>query len=166
MKKFLILAVLSIFLSNCTTDELTPVASTESVTPAVLVNNPIENNTSLSAKAIQTSTVISLSTVARGFSSSVSIKNGQLTKNSTGVVPPTTIQISSAKWNVLKQKFNLLNLVKIPTYIATSCLRCNDMDKGQTLEIKYNGVVYTSQVYDTSNPPAALKDFVFYIKTL
>ena len=96
----------------------------------------------------------------------MSIKNGQLTKNSTGVVPPTTTQISSAKWNVLKQKFNLLNLVKIPTYIATSCLRCNDMDKGQTLEIKYNGVVYISQVYDTSNPPAALKDFVFYIKTL
>ena len=165
MKKVLILSILSIFLSNCSTDELSDstTSKNESSLP-ITISQEINNNDF--AKSIKSSTEVMISSVTRGFSSSVSIKDGKITKNSTGIVPPTTTQISNAKWNVFKQKFAVLNLTKIPTYKAPTCLRCADMDLGQTLEIKHDGVIYTSQVYDSTNPPAALKDFVLYIKTL
>ena len=167
MKKVLILLIFSIFLSNCTTDELSnsTTSSSESILP-VVVSPLSENNNDSFARPIKVSTEILISNVTRGFSSSIFIKDGKLTKNSSGIVSPTTIQISNAKWEVLKQKFAALNLVRIPSYNAPSCLRCSDMDLGQTLEIKHNGVNYTSKVYDSTNPPAALKDFLFYVNTI
>jgi hypothetical protein len=162
MKKVLILCVLSIFLSNCSTEEIaTPVTSkSESVLPTSDKNNDIF------AKPIKSTTEVTLSIATRGFSSSVSIKNGMMTKNSTGIVPPTTIQISTAKLTIYNQKFAALNLVKIPTYNAPTCLRCADQDLGQTLQIKHDGVTYTSKTYDSTNPPAALRDFISCINGL
>jgi hypothetical protein len=171
MKKVLMLSIFSIFLSNCTTEEIsTPTTNTTEVVPTqeVAATETIssENTNSISERLMKTSTEILITNVTRGFSSSVSIKNAMLTKNSTGVIPPTTVQINKAKWNVLKQKFNALNLVKIPTYNAPSCASCSDAGYSQTLVIKHDGVEYTSQSYDSSNPPLALKDFLNYIKTL
>jgi hypothetical protein len=164
MKKVLILSILSIFLSNCTTDELSnTVTPNNEITLPSAVDKASNNNV---AKPIKASTEITLSTVTRGFSSSTSIKDGKLTRNSTGVVPPTTIQISASKLYILKQKFEALNLVKIPTYNPTTCLRCEDRDLGQTLVIKHEGVTYTSKIYDSTNPPAAIKSFVLYINTI
>ena len=167
MKKVLIVSIFSIFLANCSSDELS--TSTNSNNERVVVangNQSLENNTDFFAKPIKATTEILISNTTRGFSSSVTIKDGSITKTSTGIVPPTTTQISGSKWNVLKQKFAVLNLVKIPTYIAPSCLTCTDMVLSQTLEIKHNGVTYTSQTYDSTNPPSQLKDFLAYVKTL
>ncbi len=165
MKKVLILSIFSIFLSNCTTDEMVlPTANSIELTPVVVSSSEISN--SISARLIKTSTEIVISNVTRGFSSSVTIKNAMLTKNSSGVVPPTTVQITNAKWTILKQKFDALNLVKIPTYNAPTCLSCSDISYSQTLVINHDGVQYASKNYDSSNPPVALKDFLNYIKTL
>ncbi len=162
MKKVLVLCVLSIFLSNCSTEEIaTPIASkSESILSAS------DKNNDFFAKPIKSTTEVVLSISTRGFSSSVCIKNGMITKNSTGIVPPTTTQISISKLSVYNKKFAALNLVKIPTYNAPSCLRCADQDLGQTLQIKHDGVTYTSKTYDSTNPPAALKDFITCINGL
>jgi hypothetical protein len=169
MKKVLMLSIFSIFLSNCTTEEISTPTATPTANTIEVVSTPAissEDVNSISERQMKASTEILITNVTRGFSSSVSIKNAMLTKNSTGVVPPTTVQIKKAKWNVLKQKFNALNLVKIPTYNAPSCASCSDAGYSQTLVIKHDGIEYTSQNYDSSNPPLALKDFLNYINTL
>ena len=77
-----------------------------------------------------------------------------------------TITITTAKWNVLKQKFTAMNLSNISTYNAPSCASCTDAGYSETLEITHNGVTYTSKNYDSSNPPSQLKGFITYIKSI
>ncbi|WP_395075311.1 hypothetical protein [Flavobacterium sp.] len=167
MKKLLILSIASIFLSNCTTDEIMSNPAVKSESPMVVVeNNSAELNNNIAAKTINASTVVTISTITRGFSSSISINNGYMTRNSSGVVQPTTVKMNTAKWITFKQKFSALNLVKVSSYEPSTCLRCSGADLAQTLEISYNGVIYTSQEFDKTNPPTALKNFVSYMNSL
>lgn len=167
MNKALILSIITVIFASCTTEELSnsTTSNNQTTSPAVTGQEIVNNNEEL-AKTMNSTTEIVVSNTTRGFSSAIIVKDSKITKTSTGVVPPTTTQISTENWTICKQKFAKLNLVKISTYVAPSCLRCADMDVSQTLEIKYNGVVYTSNSYDSTNPPAALKDFLFFIKKL
>ena len=163
MKKILILLSSTLAITSCTTEEI---SSSNTLNSSIVSTTETNQLRQTASQTINASTQITITASTRGFSSSIVIKNGKLIKSSTGIVPPTTTTISTAKLNVLNQKFRKLILADFPNYTSTTCLRCGDVGFTENLEITHNGVVYTSQGYDSSNAPIKLKDIVTYIKTL
>ena len=163
MKNLFILLALALTLISCTTEEISSTTNENSTNVSQVETNQQRVG---ATQTLNATTQIVIKAVTRGFSSSIVVKNSKITKSSTGVVPPMTITITTAKWNVLKQKFTAMNLSNISTYNAPSCTSCTDAGYSETLEITHNGVTYTSQNYDSSNPPSQLKGFITYIKSI
>ena len=163
MKNLFILLSLSLSIISCSTEEIS-----DSKTPNSNADIKTEvNQQRLSVNpVINSNTKIVIKSFTRGFSSSIVVNNKKITRTSTGVVQSSTIIISTSNWNLVKQKFATLNLSNISTYAAPSCASCSDAGLSETLEIVHNGVTYTSQYYDSSNPPSQIKSFLTYIKTL
>ena len=163
MKNLFILLVLALSITSCSTEEI---AETKSQSTIITPNTEVAQPQSRVAPVLNLKTTIEITAVTRGFSSSIVVNNSKLTKSSTGIVPPMTITITAAKWNVLKQKFALLSLSSIATYVAPTCASCSDAGFAETLKITHNGVTYTSQSYDSSNAPTQLRSFLTYVKSI
>ena len=159
MKKLIFLLSVAFAATSCSTEEMTTTNST------IAATSDSSNQRVASTQILNTKTQFVITASTRGFSSSIVVKNNIVTKSSTGVVPPTTSTISAA--NVQKIKITLTNLfvTSLASYPAPSCASCGDRGLSEKLEITQNGVTYTSQSYDSSNPPAEIKKLVSLIKS-
>lgn len=144
-------------LTSCSTEEMNT------------SNNEVENHKLEKcgfANRINRTTKITITDVTRGFYETIEIQGNQVAKNSSGIVPPTNYIMTYSKFNYLNYLFSTLNLSQIPSFAPPSKDYMFDGAQIETLEIFHNGVQYSSQPYDRGNPPAALKNFVNYVKSL
>ncbi|MDI9309086.1 MAG: hypothetical protein QM535_02625 [Limnohabitans sp.] len=168
---FLILSILTLFFISCTVDEKYNNDLKTSTSSSInLGSNSTEESTDMALKCggqyRNSSTKISLNVQTRGFYSSVKIEGSLVSKNSSGVVPPSQSIISNDKLNTINYLFSRLNLVQLPNYLAPSTSHQFDGVPSEVLTIEHNGVKYVSKTYDAGNPPVQIKAFVNYIKSL
>ncbi len=177
MKKFLFLTTILISIVSCTTDSIN---SENSGTNLTSVETKISENSNIQEKdftvvsttnklvksTVNENTTITVYSSTRGFYQQISVKNSNVTKNSSGIVSLLNTQLTIAKWDLVKSKFSQLTLTKVSSYPAPSNVRINDSVASETLTISHNGKTYVSQTYDAGNPPLQLKSLVSYVKSL
>jgi hypothetical protein len=164
MKNILLLATTLSILVSCTTDSI----ETKN-TPSNVQENDYttsENIYKSTKPTLNEDTVIEINIVTRGFYQQINITKNELTKYSSGIVSNITNPISTISWEKLNAEFSGLRLSKIPYYKAPSDMRLYDGAFTETLTITHLGQTYTSMPYDAGNPPARLKNFITYAKSL
>lgn len=112
------------------------------------------------------STKVSIYSQARSFYTSLEVEGVALSRNSSGVVPPSVITIPSDKIDRLNLLFSELNLTQLPNYLAPSLNHRYGGAQSEVLTIEHNEQIYVSQAYDAGNPPSQIKEFIEFVKSL
>lgn len=157
MKKFyLIISILSIAITSCSTDGI---IETEATQNSIELSNKKPNS-------LNNNTQIIITDVTRGFYESIEIVGNEVKKTSSGIVPPSSYTLTLSQQNDLNLNFSNLSLQNIKKYNAPSNARFFDGAPFETLEIIHNGITYRSKSYDGGNPPSQIKAFVDFVKNL
>lgn len=168
---YLLFSILILTFASCTVDEnykrddlKTSTNSQENLDQ----NNKIASNATLcnTQQTRNTSTKIVINIQSRGFYSSIKVEGSLVSKNSSGVVPPSQSIISNDKLYRINYLFARLNLVQLPNYLAPSTSYQFDAAPSEVFTVEHNGKKYVSTTYDAGYPPLQIKEFVQLLKSL
>lgn len=167
MKKLLVAITALVSMASCTADKTNAEINNESQVVLAQKEAKVNNQVArLTAQRIASTTEITVTTQARGFNQTITLKGKKVSKTSTGVVSPSSYTLTTAKFNTIDNIFYGLRIDLIPHFSAPSTAFAHDGARAEVLTIVHNGITYTSKTYDEGNPNVVLKRLINNIKGL